>query len=161
MMRRPALPLGHPATLLATWFGCGLSPRAPGTVGSLGALPVAALIHATLGPLALALAALLAFAIGLWASARYAAADDDKDPSAVVIDEVAGQWLTLAAVPLAWPWYAAGFVLFRLFDILKPWPVSWADRRLPGAWGIMVDDMLAGLYAGAVLLAAGTLLGGS
>ncbi len=157
-MRRSALPWSDPATWLATWFGCGLAPRAAGTVGSLGALPFAIVLQQAGGATALVLAAFAAFAAGLWASARYAAAAGDKDPSAVVIDEVAGLWLTLAAAPPGWLWLAAGFALFRLFDIAKPWPVSWADRRLPGAWGIMVDDMLAGLYAGACLLLLASLL---
>jgi phosphatidylglycerophosphatase A len=68
-----------------------------------------------------------------------------------VIDEVVGLWITLASVPLSVGWYALGFVLFRIFDIFKPWPVSWADRHLPGAWGIMLDDVVAGLYAAGIL----------
>jgi phosphatidylglycerophosphatase A len=87
--------------------------------------------------------ALAAFALGLWASARYAAAAGKDDPSEVVIDEVAAQWLVLAFLPLApLPWLA-GFALFRLFDAAKPWPVSLADRRLKGGFGIMADDMVA------------------
>src|SRR5690606_9557196 len=104
-------------------FGAGLLPKAPGTWGSLAALPPALLLAWLGGPWALMAGALAAFALGLWASARYAAAAGKDDPSEVVIDEVAAQWLVLAFLPLApLPWLA-GFALFRLFDAAKPWPV--------------------------------------
>lgn len=140
----PAPALAH---RLATWFGCGLAPKAPGTVGSLAALPPAALLVWLGGPWLLAGATLLMALVGWWASAEVARASGDSDPSRVVIDEVAGQWLTLIPLPLDPVAWLIGLLAFRLFDIAKPWPVGWADRRLKGGLGIMVDDLLAGCYA--------------
>lgn len=147
------LPFLHPATLIATWFGSGLLPRVPGTWGSLAALPFAAAIAWLGGPWLLTAAAVAIFLIGIWASDLYARRLGREDPGSVVVDEVAGQWLTLAPVALAFEYYLPGFLLFRLFDILKPWPVSWADRKLKGGFGIMADDVLAAIYAAAVLWA--------
>lgn len=158
-MSRPP-PLGHPAVLLATWFGSGLLPRAPGTWGSLAALPFAWLIAGLAGPAGLALAAAAVFGIGCWAAGRYADASDDADPGAVVIDEVAGQWLVLVAAPLSLPAYAAGFLLFRVLDIVKPWPASWADRNLKGGFGIMADDVLAAGYGLALMYLGRDWIGG-
>lgn len=152
MTAPPPLPFWHPASLLATWFGAGLLPKAPGTWGSLAALPCAALITWLGGPWALLAASFAVFAVGLWASARYCAAAGAEDPGSVVIDEVAGQWLALAPAGLDPGLYAVGFLAFRIFDIAKPWPVNLAERRLRGAWGVMADDMLAGLYAAIVVL---------
>ena len=145
----------HPASLLATWFGCGLLPRIPGTWGSLAALPFAVAITVFAGPWALLTAVVIIFFVGLWASGVYAAAKGAHDPGAVVIDEVAGQWLALfplALTPTALDpvLYATAFISFRVFDVLKPWPASYFDQNLPGAWGIMADDIAAGVYAGAV-----------
>lgn len=153
--RQPlGLPFRHPAVLIATWFGAGLSPWAPGTAGSLAALPIAWVLAWTGGATALLAAAVVAFAAGWWASDVVARASGIKDAASIVIDEVVGQWLTLAVAPLDPLAYAAGFALFRFFDIVKPWPVSWADRAVPGGLGIMLDDILAAAYA-AVLLALG------
>ena len=146
------LPLRHPAALLATWFGVGLLPKAPGTWGSLAALPFAWVIAMLAGAPGLLLAALLVFLLGCWAAGTVARAGDVQDPGAIVIDEVAGQWLVLAAAPRDLLAYAAGFILFRIADIAKPWPASWADRKVHGGFGIMLDDVLAALYAGAALL---------
>jgi len=140
-----------PAVLLATWFGAGRLPRFPGTWGSLAALPFAWGIQMFGGWHGLAIATLAVFLIGLWSASEFIRGGGDPDPGPVVIDEVAGQWLTLIAVPLDPVFYGAGFVLFRFFDILKPWPVSWAERSFKGAAGIMLDDIAAGLYAGAIL----------
>lgn len=139
------------ATLLATWWGSGLLPRAPGTWGSLAALPFAWGIALLGGWPALAVATVGVFAIGVWSAGVYAERTGGEDPGAVVIDEVAGQWLVLIPAPLDPLWYAAGFVLFRLFDIWKPWPVSLADRQVKGGLGIMLDDILAGCYGLAVM----------
>ncbi len=144
---RPAF--WHPSSLIATWFGAGLLPKAPGTWGSLAALPCAWLIAWAGGPAALAAAAAAAFAIGWWASERYA--KGRHDPGEVVIDEVAGQWLVLIVAPLHPLFYGIAFLLFRFADITKPWPANWAEQRLPGGLGIMADDIIAGIYAGAVL----------
>jgi phosphatidylglycerophosphatase A len=138
----------HPATLLSTWFWVGLIPRAPGTFGSLAALPFAWTIQTFWGPLALLAGALLVFAVGCWSSAHYIRDFEESDPGEVVIDEVAGQWVACLLLPPDMPWaWLAAFVLFRMFDIFKPWPISVLDRRGRGGVGIMQDDMLAGLFA--------------
>jgi phosphatidylglycerophosphatase A len=139
------------ATCLATWFGAGRLPWAPGTWGSLFALPLAWLLLALGGPWLLLIAAALVFALGLWAADRYMKAVGLHDPGAVVIDEVAGQWLTLAIAPLDPLAFLLGFVLFRVADVLKPWPASWLDRRVGGAFGVMIDDVAAAVYAGGIL----------
>jgi phosphatidylglycerophosphatase A len=149
--RRGGITLFHPATLAATWFGAGLLPKAPGTWGSAAALPFAWALARFGGGWALAAASLACFLIGWWASAVYVRRTGADDPSEVVIDEVAGQWLVLAAAPLDPLSYALGFVLFRLFDVWKPWPVRWADQQVGGGLGVMLDDMLAAAYAVAVL----------
>lgn len=157
MFERPALPFFHPVTLVATWFGAGLIRRAPGTWGSLAALPCAAGLHLLGGPWLLAGATGLVALAGVWASGRYAAAlgsgGASGDPGAVVVDEVAGQWLALLPLPLDLWWYAAAFALFRLFDIAKPWPIGWLDQNLHGGRGIIADDLAAGLVAGALAYA--------
>ena len=140
-----------PSTWIATWLGAGLLPWAPGTWGSLAALPFAWAIAAAGGQVALLAAAVAVFAVGCWAAAAYCRRSGEKDPGAVVVDEVAGQWLTLAFVPAsAWS-FALGLVLFRAADIGKPWPASWIDREVEGGLGVMADDMIAGVYAGLAL----------
>jgi phosphatidylglycerophosphatase A len=132
---------------IATWFGCGLSPVASGTVGSLGALPFAWFIQVMFGNLALMGASLAIFFIGWWASNQYLRhTGRDDDPSEIVVDEVAGQWLLLSVLFPTWQAYLVGFLLFRIFDVTKPWPVSLADREIKGGLGVMFDDMLAALY---------------
>ena len=132
---------------IATWFGSGLSPVVSGTAGSLAALPFAYAIQWQLGSVALGIAAIAIFFIGWWASIQYLAVNTgSKDPKEIVVDEVAGQWLLLCFLPLTWQAYLAGFILFRAFDIVKPWPVSFADQKIPGALGVMLDDILAALY---------------
>jgi phosphatidylglycerophosphatase A len=153
MFRRPALPFFHPATLIATWFGSGLAGFAPGTWGSLAALPCAAGLVWLGGPWVLLAGACAVFFAGLWASARYAAADGRGDPGAIVVDEVAGQWLALFPVALDLRLYPVAFVAFRVFDIVKVWPANWMDRQLKGGLGIMADDLVAGGYAAAVAYA--------
>jgi len=157
-VKRRATELKHPAVLLATWFGSGFLPKAPGTWGSLAALPLAWVLHANAGWVGLALATLAVFLIGIWAANGYTARLGGEDPGPVVIDEVAGQWFTLLPAAYFAPFspdlviYGAAFVLFRLADIFKPWPVSWADRSIKGGLGIMFDDILAAAYAGLVVL---------
>lgn len=148
----------HPAWHLATWFGVGLMPRAPGTWGSLAAVPFAYGIHHLAGAVGLFIAAWTLFALGAWAAEEFRRRAGTKDPQAVVVDEAAGQWLALVPAGDDILAYAAGFLLFRLFDIWKPWPVSWADRRIEGGWGIMLDDMIAGAYAASALWAAMVLI---
>jgi len=150
MIKRPSLL--HPGILLATWFGAGYLPKAPGTWGSVAALPFAWVISVYFSWPGLAVATLIVFVIGLWAARIYETKSAQHDPGAIVIDEVAGIWLTLTVVPPEPVLYVAGFLLFRLFDIRKPWPVSWADQKCTGSWGVMVDDILAGVYAALVLV---------
>ena len=146
------------AAALATWFGSGLLPRAPGTWGSLAAIPPGLLLSWYCGPWFLLAGALAVFAAGIWAVARYAEERDLDDPGAVVIDEVAGQWIALIPALLN-PWLVAlAFVAFRLFDILKPWPVGLLDRELKGGLGIMADDIAAGIYAAAVVWGAAEII---
>jgi len=149
---RLGLPLSHPAALIATWFGAGLLPLAPGSWGSLAALPCAWAICALAGHAALAAAAVLAFAAGCWAAAEVAHASGHQDPGFIVIDEVAAQWLVLLAAPLDWRAYLAAFLLFRVFDIAKPWPARAIERRIAGGLGIMLDDIAAAFYAILLLL---------
>lgn len=137
--------------LIATWFGVGLSPLAPGTCGSLAALPIAWAIRAISGAEGLAAALVLVFGAGMWAADAVAKTSGIQDPAAVVVDEVAGQWLVLLAAPFDPVAWALAFLLFRLFDIWKPWPVRWADRHVKSGFGIMLDDILAGGYALLVL----------
>jgi len=160
MARAAMAPLrrSHPAMLAGTLFGVGLSPLAPGTCGSLAALPFAWLIARAWGAGGLVAGAAILFVLGWWAAAIVTRVHGE-DPQFVVIDEAAGQFLTLAVAPLD-PWfYAAGFVLFRLFDVAKPFPVGWADRRIGGGFGVMFDDVLAAVYAACVLLIARRFLG--
>jgi phosphatidylglycerophosphatase A len=145
------LPFWHPAALLATWFGAGKLPVAPGSWGSLAALPFAWGLAWAGGPLALAAGAAAVLGAGIWASNRVIAASGAKDPGEIVIDEVAGQWLALVVAPLDPFAYAAGFVFFRIFDIFKPWPANWIDQNMGGGAGIMLDDIIAGAYAGIAL----------
>lgn len=153
-----SLPFSHPATWLSTWFGCGLSPIGPGSVGSLAALPLAALAVWLGGTLALQIVSAALLAVGIAASDVYARLTGVKDPDEVVIDEVAGQCLTLVVVPLAPLPYLAGFLLFRFFDVAKPFPIRWLERNLPGGWGIMFDDTGAAIYAIIVYLVGSHLL---
>jgi len=141
------LRLSSPPVLIATGCGIGLLRPAPGTWASLAALPCGWLLDAAFGVPALLAAAALAFIVGCWASTRVAEASGIFDPGFVVIDEIAAQLLVLAAVPRDWRYYLAAFLLFRLFDIWKPFPVDWLDRHVKGGFGIMLDDVAAALYA--------------
>ena len=145
------------ADLLSTWFGCGLSPVAPGTAGSAAAILIALALHEYAGIAAWHFAVLgaLAFAPAVWASSETARVRSLKDPGLVVIDEVVGQWLSLAgATTLNWKSWLGAFLLFRAFDIWKPPPVRQLEA-LPGGLGICADDAMAGLYAALVLFVAG------
>jgi phosphatidylglycerophosphatase A len=135
---------------LATWFGCGYFPRAPGTAGTVGAIPLYLLIRG-FGPIAVLAVAAVITAIGVWAANVVVDDRAQKDPQIVVIDEVAGVLITLAASPLSWQGLAIGFIAFRVFDQLKPWPANVAEKRLPRGWGVMFDDVFAGVW-GALLL---------
>lgn len=143
----PVTRLPKPLLLTTTWFGSGLSPYAPGTAGSLAALPFAWLIAWAFGPLGLFCAAVAVTGLGIVAAQAHVNRTGETDPGCIVIDEVAGQWFTLVVAPLNPFAYLIGFALFRLFDITKPWPVGAIDRRLKGGAGIMLDDVAAAVYA--------------
>lgn len=141
------------AVFIATGGGAGYSPWAPGTAGSLvGILPALLLSHVGLwGGLGLIVAVTL---VGVWASALAERHFVRKDASPIVIDEIAGQMITLWLVPLSVGYVVAGFLLFRIFDIFKPFPARQLQDRLPGGWGVMMDDVAAGIYANLCLQAA-------
>ncbi len=135
------------AKLIALWFGAGLFPKVPGTAGTMAALPFAWLMQVYAPAWVLPVAVFLIFLTGCWASAVYVQQTGKEDPSEVVIDEVAGIWLVLCffeATPLN---YIMAFLAFRVFDMVKPWPVSLADRKVKGGFGVMLDDLLASAYA--------------
>lgn len=140
-----------PSVFLATGFASGFLRPAPGTWGSLVALAIWWWVLADLAwPEQLAAIALV-IGLGTWLTARVGRRYGVHDDPRIVIDEFAGLWLALVAVPPTWLTALAGFLLFRAFDIAKPWPVGWADRRVPGAVGVMLDDLIAGAMALAAL----------
>lgn len=154
--------LKTPSVLLATWFGCGLVPKAPGTWGSLGAIPPALALFYYGGLDVFIAGLLLVGGAGYYAARAFEKLSGEHDSKMIVIDEVAGQWIALLPVFL-WPgpaWFSIplAFALFRFFDILKPGPVGWVDKNVLGAAGVMGDDVLAGLLAG--LLLSGVLYAG-
>lgn len=136
---------GKTALILGTWFGSGLMPFASGTFGTLAAAPLVAL-SVIFSPLSSALVLMIMTLVAIWASQEVHNLLNREDPSEVVIDEVAGFLLTMLWIPLSWGTLLAGFLLFRLFDIWKPWPAKPAER-LHGGLGIVLDDLVAGLYA--------------
>ncbi len=135
---------GKAALILATWFGSGLMPRASGTFGTLAAIPL--ILIGRLGTGWSAVALVVVMLTALWASQRTQELLGREDPSEVVIDEAAGFFVTMFLVPLTWQSVALGFILFRFFDVVKPWPARQAER-LKGGLGIVMDDLLAGVYA--------------
>ncbi|WOF73776.1 phosphatidylglycerophosphatase A [Parvibaculaceae bacterium PLY_AMNH_Bact1] len=135
------------AELIATWFGSGYLPKAPGTWGSLAALPFAwAILTFFPGPYVLLVASAVLLPVGVWASTRHSETLGTHDAGEIVVDEVVGQWIVLSVAPFSLLGWLAAFVLFRIFDVLKPWPISWIDKRISGGWGIMLDDVAAGLF---------------
>ena len=140
------------AVAIATLFGVGFAPAAPGTVASIVALPCAWTITYFFGRFALLFAAILALAIGTWACQLYAHAKGQTDPSECVVDELAGQWIACAFAPFTLLGFGLAFLLFRVFDILKPFPISLVEKELPGGIGIMADDVVAAVFAGIILL---------
>lgn len=140
------------AILLATFGYVGHFPFAPGTAGSAAALALYALVRWAGSPALDVAVIVVLFAAGCWAGTVAEAHSDRTDPGFVVLDEVVGMLLTLLFVPVTWVGALVGFFLFRLFDIVKPWPIRRLER-LPGGWGIVVDDLAAGLAAAAAELA--------
>lgn len=152
--KRQAIPaaqvLGNPVCFLAFGFGSGLAPKAPGTFGTLAAIPLCLLASDLPLPAYLALT-LLMFVAGVWLCGRCEQILGIQDHSGIVWDEFVGLFITFAAAPVSFGTVVAGFLLFRLFDVLKPWPIGWFDRRVHGGFGIMLDDAIAGLFAWACL----------
>lgn len=138
--------MATPTGFLAFGFGSGLSPVAPGTAGSLAAV-VPALTLTALPLWAGALVVLLAFLIGIYLCGETARRLGVHDHGGIVWDEFVGLWLVLLLIPFSPLWWLAGFVLFRLFDIVKPWPIRWLDQQVDGGFGIMLDDVVASVYA--------------
>jgi phosphatidylglycerophosphatase A len=150
MSTHPRPAMRDPIQFLAFGFGSGLSPKAPGTFGTLAALPLYALIANQ--PLWLyGGIVLFAALIGVWICDRASHALGVHDHPGIVWDEFVGLWITLYAVPVEAAWVVAGFVVFRVFDIAKPWPIGWLDKRVSGGFGIMIDDIVAGVLACLVL----------
>jgi phosphatidylglycerophosphatase A len=140
----------HPVDLLALGFGSGLVPKGPGTAGTVVAIPVYLLMESL--PVNFYIALVLAlFLAGIPVCAHTAQRMGVHDHPGIVWDEIVGYLVTMTFAPAGWLWIAIGFVLFRLFDILKPWPIKWLDRKVGGGFGIMVDDLLAGIAAAVVL----------
>lgn len=156
MLRFTPLPASlrakDPVAFIATWFGSGLLRPAPGTWGTLAAMPFAYVLFLIGGTTLLSGAAVVAFATGIWAADEYAKQSGEPDPSEIVIDEVAGIWFVLSMLEPTWIGWATAFIVFRFFDIVKPWPVSLADAKLKGGFGIMFDDVIAAIYAMLVLI---------
>ncbi|KOO07696.1 phosphatidylglycerophosphatase A [Vibrio hepatarius] len=156
--------LKNPWHLLATGFGSGLSPIVPGTMGTLASLP----FYLLLAHLSLPLYGLVVIASCVIGVKICQVTSDDMgvhDHGSIVWDEFAGMWITMLVVPMLglavfdWKWLATGFVLFRFFDMVKPWPIGWLDKRVHGGLGIMIDDIVAGVMAGVALYLVGLYAG--
>ena len=143
-----AWPLRRLETLIVTWFGSGLAPIASGTWGSLAALPFGWLAVTYGGVWTLVALTLATSLAGIWASSRIVSDANLQDPGFIVIDEVAGMLVTLILAPVTWWGFALAFLLFRVADIVKPFPANWCDREVHGGLGVMLDDLVAGVYAG-------------
>jgi phosphatidylglycerophosphatase A len=145
--------LGSLPAWLAFGFGSGLSPVAPGTAGTLVAVPFVFLLKG-LGNTGFWLALVLLFILGTWLCDVTSKKLGMHDHGGIVWDEMVGYWLAAAFIPLQWPWLLAAFVLFRIFDILKPWPIRQLDRKVDGGFGIMLDDVVAAVFTIALLALA-------
>lgn len=148
----------NPIHLLAFGFGTGLSPKAPGTVGTALAVPLYLLLPSG-SPLTYSAFVVAAFLIGIWICGRTAEDLGVHDHGGIVWDEFVGYWITMFMAPAGLLWLLLGFTLFRLLDILKPWPIKWADKQLTGGLGIMLDDVLAGIMAALCIQAIAVLIG--
>jgi len=147
---KPTFNLTQPIQFLALGFGSGLAPKAPGTFGTLAAIPVFLLLT-MLSPLLYGITVLVLALAGIYICGK--AADDVgvHDHPAIVWDEFVGFFITMFMVPVSWQSILVGFILFRIFDILKPWPISFIDKKMTGGLGIMFDDVLAGFFALAIM----------
>ncbi len=136
----------NPIHFIAFGFGSGLAPKAPGTFGTLVAIP----LYLLLEPLSLinfSIALILLSLFSIYIAGKSAQLLGIHDHGGIVIDEICGYLLTMALAPPGWHWIVIGFVLFRIFDILKPWPINYLDKRVSGGLGIVLDDLMAGIYA--------------
>ncbi len=146
--------------VVATWFGSGLLPGAPGTWGSMAAIPFALLFYLYTGPYTIFIGTIFLFFIGVWASNNVEESAQRKDPGFIVVDEVIGQWIAMFPISFLIIFYnqdftcfhftsisTVAFIAFRVFDIWKPWPVRNIDKSIQGGLGIMLDDVVAGVYA--------------
>ncbi|MCF1427544.1 MAG: phosphatidylglycerophosphatase A [Shewanella sp.] len=140
------LSLSNPVHFLALGFGSGLAAKAPGTFGTLAAIPLY-LVLAALGLSWYLVVTAVVTLTGIYICGKASKDMGVHDHGAIVWDEVAGLLITMIAAPPGWPWLVAGFVLFRIFDILKPWPICILDAKVHGGLGIMADDVLAGVFA--------------
>ena len=140
----------NPRLMCALGFGAGLVPRAPGTFGTLVAIPIIILL-ANVSYWLLALTSLVFLAAGIQICKEASSYFKSHDHSSIVWDEIVGYMFTMSFAPISMQTITVGFILFRFFDILKPWPISWLDKNIHGAWGIMADDLVAGLFAAACL----------
>jgi len=158
MANQPATPppapdlLRNPVQFLAFGFGSGLSPAAPGTMGTLVAVPLFLLVNAAFENTALPLLWYTLFVLvtavaGVWICGRTSEQLQTHDHPGIVWDEFVGYWITMWAMPAGWLWVVIGFVVFRVYDIAKPWPIGALDRKVTGGFGIMIDDIVAGVMA--------------
>ena len=150
--------LANPIHLLAFGFGAGLSPKAPGTMGTVVAVFIY-LVLPNMPPIIYAGLILLSFVFGIWICGKTAEDLGVHDHGGIVWDEFVGYWITMFMAPSGLFWVLLGFVLFRLLDIFKPWPIKWADKELAGGLGIMLDDVLAGIMAALCMHALVVLIG--
>lgn len=148
------LKLSNPWHLLATGFGSGLSPIIPGTMGSLAAIPFWLLMYWLLPVWLCWFIILFGFVVGIVICQRTSDDMQVHDHGSIVWDEFIGMWMTLMVIPLvSWQWVLIAFVLFRFFDMLKPWPIGWFDRQVGSGLGIMLDDIIAAIFAMAIVAA--------
>lgn len=138
--------LSNPIHFLALGFGSGLSPKAPGTFGTLAAVPVF-LLFSLFTPALYAITVLIVCITGIYICGKTAEDVGVHDHGAIVWDEIAGYLITMFLIPISWQSLVIGFILFRIFDILKPWPISYIDKHIHGGFGIMFDDVIAGVMA--------------
>ena len=148
---RQRVSLRNPIHFLAFGFGSGLANKMPGTFGTLAALPLVVILSLYSSFSVYVIVTVLASILGIWICGKTADDMQVHDDSSIVWDEVAGMLITMVAVPISWQNLLAGFVLFRFFDIIKPWPISYLDKHVHGGFGIMVDDVLAGIFSLIVL----------
>jgi len=143
--------ISDPVLFLAFGFGSGLAKKAPGTFGTLAAVPLYLALVQAQSLIVYSLVTLLVILAGVWICGQAAEKLGEHDFGGIVWDEIAGFLVTMWLVPFTWQAVVLGFILFRVFDIIKPWPIRWIDRQVHGGLGIMLDDVLAGVFAGGLL----------